>query len=492
MRARAALLAATFLVFGERALGGNGALPIANSPEAAGRGGAQIAVPDEASSVAVNPAGLALLDRGRIDLGLGFYFTRSSYLDSRNDGRSEDLFPTPAPLVAFAMPFELGEEESLGVGIALHPIGGGNSLAEFRTAAYPEGERERSSLTLLGLTAGVSVKMLPRISLGMGLTAIYASLDQAGVTGGGNTSNGTVRNFSNGQLVPGNFLVNGQSLSWGQLLDSVRAPDTFATSRISIAGAKGFGASGLLGAVIDVVDGLSIGLTYRTPGWLSHLDGKAYLDASQSAAAGSTALNQIQSSFLANHLPDGGRGLASRYDISVGGLRVPQAAGIGIAGWPCEQILLALDVQWIGWSTAFDEVSIDLHHGTSRDILEITSNQASSSIHSKVLYHWRDQLVVAAGAAVSPLDWLVLRAGYNWGSNPVPSRTENPFVSATVEHHLTLGVGFRFGDFSIDLAYIHAFVKATTIEESVSHSEWSGMRHKADQDAILIGGAYRF
>jgi long-chain fatty acid transport protein len=483
---------ALILFLGTRAKAGNGALPIANSPEAAGRGGAQIAVPDEASSVAVNPAGLALLDRGRIDLGLGFYLTRSSFLNSRNNDRSEDLVPTPAPLLAFAMPFELGEEESLGFGVALTPIGGGNSIANFRTAAYPEGERERSDLALLGLTAGVSVKMLPRISLGMGLTAIYASLAESGITGGGNTSNGTVRNFSNGQLAPGNFLVNGQSITWGQLLDSVRAPDTFATSRISIAGAKGFGASGVLGAVIDVVDGLSIGLTYRTPGWLTHLDGKAYLDASQSAAAGSAALNQIQSSFLANHLPDGGRGLASRYDISLGGLRVPQAAGIGIAGWPTEQLLLAFDVQWIGWSTAFDEVSIDLKHGRSRDILEITSNQMSSTIHSKVLYHWRDQVVVAAGAAFSPFDWLVLRAGYNWGSNPVPSKTENPFVSATVEHHLTFGLGFRFDDFSIDLAYVHAFVKATTIQDSVSNPEWSGMRHKADQDAILIGGSYRF
>jgi long-subunit fatty acid transport protein len=344
----------------------------------------------------------------------------------------------------------------------------------------------------MGLTAGVACKMIPHVSLGMGITGIYASLDQAGIVGGGGQTNGTVRNFSNGQLAPGTFQVNGQSITWGQLLDSVRAPDTFATSRIVIDNATGFGASGIIGATIEVTDWLSLGLSYRTRGWLTGLDGTAFLDATRSAAAGSASLDAIQASFMANHLPDGGRSLASRYDISIKGLRVPEVAGIGVAAWPLENLLLALDLKWIGWHAAFDEVSIDLHRGTSRDLLEITSNQGSSSIRSKVLYHWHDQWVVAAGTAFQPVEWLVLRAGYHFGSNPVPSKTENPFVPAIVEHHATLGAGVKLGDWSFDIAWIHAFVKATSIRESVANGEWSGMRHKADQDVIMIGGTYRF
>ncbi len=470
---------------------GNGALPISNSPAAAGRGGTQVAIADDAHAVAVNPASSALLDGPRIDLGAAFYLTRSSFANARNNDRTELNFPSPAPAVAFGMPISLGESDALGFGIALHPIGGGKSEARFRTNAYPQGEWEKSDLLLYGLTAGFSIKAIPRVSLGLGVTAIYASLDQAGITGGGATSNGLVRNFANGQVTGGPFLVNGQPITWGSLLDSVRAPDTYASSRIEVENATGFGASAILGATIEVTDWITVGLSYRTPGWLSTLEGRAFLDASQSAAAGSPALDQIQTSFLANHLPDGGR-LASKYDFSAKGLEVPQVAALGVALWPHDRLLLALDAKWIGWRSAFDEVRIELSRGNSRDLLEITQNQTGSSIRSRSFYRWHDQWVVALGGAFAATDWLVLRAGYNFSTNPVPSKTENPFVSATVEHHLTLGVGLRIENFSFDVSWVHAFVKSTSIRYSISSPEWTGMHHKADQEAFLIGGAYRF
>lgn len=481
-----------------RARAANGPMPISNSPASTGRGGAELAVVGDAHSVSVNPAGLALLDGPRIDLGAGFYITRSSFTNSRNDDRSGMSFPMPAPALAFGMPIELGEGdgccETMGFGVALHTIGGGNSKARFRTAAYADGELESTSLLFLGLTAGFAVKVTPRLSLGLGATAIYASLDQTGIVGGGGQTNGLVRNFANGQLDAANpnFLVNGQPITWGRLMESVRAPDTFATSRIEVKDAVGFGGSAILGATFEVTEGLSVGASYRTPGYLSDLEGTAFLDASLSAQAGSGALDSIQSSFLANHLPDGGRNLSSKYSIRLKGIKIPQVAGAGVAFWPHEKILLALDVKWIGWSTAFDEVTILLSRGSSRDLGEITTNGRSGVIRSKVLYHWRDQVVIATGVACTPTDWLVLRAGYNYGSNPIPAKTENPFVAATVEHHLTLGVGFNLDAFSIDVAWVHAFAKSSSIRQSLANPEWSGMRHKADQDAFLLGGTFRF
>ncbi len=496
---RALRLATGFLVLlaAGPALAANGPLPISSSPASAGRGGAELAVVSDAHAVSANPAGLALLDGPRIDLGAAFYFTRSSFANSRNDDRTGTFFPVPAPAISFGAPIELGEGDAtcdrMGFGVSFHTIGGGRNNARFRTAAYPDGELESTGLTFLGLTAGFAVKVTPGFSLGMGVTGIYASLEQTGLAGGGGQQNGLVRNFNNGQLDANNpeFLVNGQPVTWGRLLDSVRAPDTFATSRIEVKDATGFGASAILGATFEVTEGFSIGLSYRTPGFLSALEGTAFLDASRSAA-GSGALDTIQSSFLANHLPQGGANLASKYTIKLKGLKLPQVAGAGFAFWPTERVLLALDVKWIGWSTAFDEVTIVLSRGGSRDLSEITSNGRSNGIRSKVLYKWRDQAVVAVGGAVTPTDWLVLRAGYNFGSNPVPSKTENPFAAATVEHHLTLGVGFVIDAFSIDLAWTHAFAKSTSIKNSITNAEWNGMRHKADQDAFLIGGTFRF
>jgi long-chain fatty acid transport protein len=39
-----------------------------------------------------------------------------------------------------------------------------------------------------------------------------------------------------------------------------------------------------------------------------------------------------------------------------------------------------------------------------------------------------------------------LRAGYNYGRNPVPERNLNPTLAAISEHHLTLGAGYAFSE----------------------------------------------
>jgi long-subunit fatty acid transport protein len=149
-------------------------------------------------------------------------------------------------------------------------------------------------------------------------------------------------------------------------------------------------------------------------------------------------------------------------------------------------------VKWIDWRSAFDKIDVSLSRGTNRDLAEIVSNQRTASVSSRVLLRWHDQVVVGAGVAYAPFDWLRLRAGYRYGRNPIPVRTEGPFTPATVEHHMTLGVGFVISPVTIDLAWIHAFPKATTIRGSAVNPDFDGIRHKADQDAFLLGVSYEY
>ncbi len=484
------------------ALAADGALPISSSPRAAGRGGADLAVSDDAHAVATNPAGMSGLLGPRIDLGLAFYLNQSSFSNERNDGRTELDLPVPAPALGIVLPLgapggtaEAPEPPPFAIGFALAPVAGGTSTTAFRTAVYSQGERESSDLSVLGLTAGVSWRFHSSLALGLGITGLWAQLSQEGLAGGsGSTTQGLVRNFANGRLDSSNpdFLVNGAPVSWATVLQSVRAPDAYASSRAEIEGASGFGASAILGFMFRPLDWLSFGASYRTPGWLTPLEGDAVLDARPVGSTDAAALASIQSSFLANHLPEGGSFLYSRYTARIRGLEMPQVAGAGVAFRPQPEALLAIDVKWINWSRAFDTVRIDLDRGTSADLAEMVSNGASRSISSRIPYHWRDQIVVAVGMAVSPLEWLTVRAGYHYGNDPVPRSTESPFNSAIVEHHVTLGVGFELGPVSLDAAWVHAFVQATTIGANQADAEFSGVRHKAEQDAFLIGGAYRF
>jgi long-subunit fatty acid transport protein len=172
------------------AFASNGALPISSSPRAAGRGGAEIGVADDAYAVATNPAGLSYLDGDRIDLGLAFYLPQVSFTNSLNHDRVEQGPPYPAPTLGFTHTFGTPDEPGpddpppLSFGLLLSPIAGGGGAANFHTPLFTSGEKESSKLLVYGLTAGISVRVAPRVSLGLSVVGMYASIDQAGLAGG--------------------------------------------------------------------------------------------------------------------------------------------------------------------------------------------------------------------------------------------------------------------------------------------------------------------
>src|SRR5512137_1876323 len=61
--------------------------------------------------------------------------------------------------------------------------------------------------------------------------------------------------------------------------------------------------------------------------------------------------------------------------------------------------------------------------------------------------NWSSQFVFKLGVQVTPLDWLALRAGFNYGKNPLDASRafENIAFPAIAESHITLGAGFNVG-----------------------------------------------
>ncbi|MBW2327431.1 MAG: outer membrane protein transport protein, partial [Deltaproteobacteria bacterium] len=137
----------------------------------------------------------------------------------------------------------------------------------------------------------------------------------------------------------------------------------------------------------------------------------------------------------------------------------PQQVGFGIAYDFFETgLVLEADVKWINWSNADGYQDFD----------------------------WDDQTVFAIGAQYKATDKLVLRAGYNYAKNPVnehnnfngttmttvqgttmPTYYYETFriigFPAIVEHHITLGIGYKFTDaFSLDLGFVYAFENTMT------------------------------
>jgi len=79
-------------------------------------------------------------------------------------------------------------------------------------------------------------------------------------------------------------------------------------------------------------------------------------------------------------------------------------------------------------------------------------------------FGWDDILVLATGIQYHLGAAVALRGGYNFSQNPIPDELSafNVPAPAIVQHHATLGVGFKFDDLGIDVGYYRAFENEIT------------------------------
>ncbi len=168
-----------------------------------------------------------------------------------------------------------------------------------------------------------------------------------------------------------------------------------------------------------------------------------------------------------------------KYSAEVEGFNWPQSVGAGVAVRPTDRWLLALDVTWYNWKDAMDEV-------------HIKTNAPGALGDVRFDMHWKDQIVVALGAAYKLTPLWTLRAGYNYGNNPVPSETLSPLFPAIVEHHLTLGFGYKINNsWNLDFAWEHAFGKTVTYANTGAPFGYNA-EEGHDQNTLAVFATVKF
>ena len=166
-------------------------------------------------------------------------------------------------------------------------------------------------------------------------------------------------------------------------------------------------------------------------------------------------------------------------------LEAPHTLTFGISYEPNKKFLIEFDTKWYNWSDAKGYEDFD----------------------------WDDQWVFAIGAQFRPISKLALRAGFNYGKNPVkehngwnPAGTTNvqgidvPNFNyealrivgfpAIVEKHLTLGLGYDLTQrMVLTLSYMHAFEES--IEES-SLGNMAELKATNKENSFSFGLTWRF
>jgi long-chain fatty acid transport protein len=127
----------------------------------------------------------------------------------------------------------------------------------------------------------------------------------------------------------------------------------------------------------------------------------------------------------------------------------PQQVRWGLSWKFQPQWRLATQIDWIDWSDAFHNLPLSFSNGSSAGV----NAALGSSFTDSVPLNWKNEFVYRVGMEYEVTPSLTVRAGYCYGSDPVPDSTLTPLNAAIMEHTFTAGVGYHWKQYSVDFAY---------------------------------------
>lgn len=131
----------------------------------------------------------------------------------------------------------------------------------------------------------------------------------------------------------------------------------------------------------------------------------------------------------------------------------PSILGVGVTHHLSSQTVVSSDVLWTQWSKAKHAYDMLLSNPTNPVFQALLGN----SIPERFPLQWRDSVSVRLGVQHALNERHIVRAGYVVHPNVIPDETLTPYIQAIVEHSVSCGYGYRFGEYGVDLAYQFMF-----------------------------------
>lgn len=83
--------------------------------------------------------------------------------------------------------------------------------------------------------------------------------------------------------------------------------------------------------------------------------------------------------------------------------------------------------------------------------------------------HWRDTWAFSGSVEYKPVDWLALRAGYTYETSPMNHAHADYLVPSNGRQYFTLGTGFFWNQWSLDIGY--TFIKVRDLNYDLSAAD---------------------
>jgi long-chain fatty acid transport protein len=129
----------------------------------------------------------------------------------------------------------------------------------------------------------------------------------------------------------------------------------------------------------------------------------------------------------------------------------PQSATLAYALRPIKRLKLEADVVWTDWDVV--------------DNVVLSSN--TPAFNQKIPDHWKSGFEYRFGVQYDLSQHWVVRGGYAFGQNAIPSSTLSPLVPDANYHLLGLGVGYVQTDWTVDIAYQFIYRERRHVGDSI-------------------------
>ena len=372
-------------------------------------GGADVAwASDPLGAMAVNPAGLAFQTGPTMNLGGVGGFLNGHYQKEDLASGNLDTQPQALPEGAFAMPIG---KLPIVVGISFVPES--MSLANWNYGDTPGrqgvsygAQNEKSEIINLRSALGIAGQITSQFSMGASVGLIYN------------------KNELNAPYIFQNLQSGNNGVDGAKTLLNLQT--------------EGLGWNAQVGFLYKVTPDVQVGLSYESP---------------TTIVSTGDAWGNPSAQF--------GASLPFHYDATVTNT-LPQEVRGGVSWQITPQWRLSTQVDWIDWADAFHNLPMQFRNGSNGTVNSVLG----SSFTESVPLDWKSEFVYRAGVEYDVIPNLALRAGYCYGSSPVPDSTLTPLTAAIFQHTFTCGVGYHWDRYRIDAAYQYYLPASQSIGQS--------------------------
>ncbi len=157
-----------------------------------------------------------------------------------------------------------------------------------------------------------------------------------------------------------------------------------------------------------------------------------------------------------------------------GSINLPDSIAFGVAIKPMENLSFEVGAVWTRWSTY--------------DALDMYFDSGLVSLNPK---KWKDGWNFNVSVEYSPLDWLTLRAGYWHETDVTNDRYADYMMPTNGRDALSLGIGLKYENWTLDLAYTHLWIYDTEYNNP-SHGTYRGSSSNVGADIYTFSVGYSF